>query len=217
MERKPPSRPVLGALLLIVVVAVCLMRPVAGTSAPPQHPLAGVEVVAQGFKNPIGVAVNRDGSIVVSDKKAGTITQIAPDGQQMVLVGGLEGPAGVAFDLDGGLLIVEERERRILRRDPSGSLAVLASGIVSPRWIAISPDGAIYISAKQVVPVMKSRGTRDEDDDDHGSSRRILEPLPSGALRTVEDGFQGLEDGQAFSYPVVFVADTDGRWRLWQF
>lgn len=26
-----------------------------------------------------------------------------------------------------------------------------------------------------------------------------------------------LEGGQAFSYPVVFVADTDGRWRLWQF
>jgi hypothetical protein len=25
------------------------------------------------------------------------------------------------------------------------------------------------------------------------------------------------EDGRVFSYPVVFVADTDGRWRLWQF
>jgi hypothetical protein len=25
------------------------------------------------------------------------------------------------------------------------------------------------------------------------------------------------EDGRIFSYPVVFVADIDGRWRLWQF
>jgi hypothetical protein len=25
------------------------------------------------------------------------------------------------------------------------------------------------------------------------------------------------EDGRIFSYPIVFVADVDGRWRLWQF
>jgi hypothetical protein len=26
-----------------------------------------------------------------------------------------------------------------------------------------------------------------------------------------------MEDGQVFSYPVVFVVDIDGRWLLWQF
>lgn len=155
---------------------------------------APVEIVAEGFKDPLGVAVHRDGSIVVSDRKAGTITHIASDGSPGALVRGLEGPAGVAFDPDDGLLIVEERGRRVLRRDPSGSLAIVASGIVSPRWIAVGSNGAVYLSAKQAVPAARGRTARDEDDhEDQGSSRRILELLPSGGLRTVADGFQGLE------------------------
>jgi glucose/arabinose dehydrogenase len=45
-----------------------------------------------------------------------------------------------------------------------------------------------------------------------------------GAITLVEVGRGGAEyellreeNGQVFSYPVVFVADSDGRWRLWQF
>ncbi|MBI4886903.1 MAG: hypothetical protein HY824_07415 [Acidobacteria bacterium] len=151
-------------------------------------------MLAQGFDDPFGVAVDDQGSIVVSDRKAGTITQIARDGTRSVLVDGLEGPAGIAFDVDGGLLIAEERGRRILKRSLSGSLAVVTSGIVSPRWIIVGAGGAVYVSAKQEVPVVRGRAGLDEEDDDgQGSGRRILEVLPAGGVRTVADRFQGLE------------------------
>ena len=165
-----------------------------------------MEAVAGGFQDPIGVAVDRNGSIVVSDRKADTITQIAPNGQRTVLLGGLEGPAGVTFDPDGRLLIVEERGRRVLRRDPSGSLAVLASGIVGPRWIAAAPNGTVYLSAKRLVRVGKRR-TKGNDDDDRGKRMRILELLPSGRLRTVADGFRGLE-GLAWADGMLYAAVT---------
>jgi sugar lactone lactonase YvrE len=129
-------------------MSVCLAASIAGTSTPASRSLPAVEVVAGGLADPVGVAVGRDGSIAVSDRKTGEIVQIDPSGNRTVLATGLDGPAGLAFDAQGGLLIVEERGRRVLRRDPSGALDVLASGIAGPRWIASAPDGTIYVTAR---------------------------------------------------------------------
>ena len=201
--------------LRAILASVCLAAWLAGTSTAAQQPSSLIEVVAGGFKDPVGVAVDGDGSIVVSDRKADTITRIAPDGRRTVLVRGLEGPAGVAFDPDGGLLIVEERGRRVLRRDPSGSLAVVVSGVVGPRWIAAAPDGTVYLSAKRLVRVGK-RGTKN---DDRGKRMRILELPPSGTLSTVADGFHGLEGlalADGMLYAAVTKTPTDhGRDRTW--
>ena len=201
--------------LRAILASVCLAAWLAGTSTPAQQTSSLIEVVAGGFKDPVGVAVDRDGSIVVSDRKAGTITRIALHGRRDVLVRGLEGPAGVTFDQGGGLLIVEERGRRVLRRDPSGTLAILASGIVGPRWIAAAPNGTVYLSAKRLVRV----GKRRTKDDDRGKRMRILQLPPSGRLRTVADGFHGLE-GLAWADGMLYAAVTKmptdrGRNRTW--
>ena len=123
------------------LVSACLVASLAGTANRPTPWSRGVEVVAGGFSDPVGVAVDRDGSVVVSDRKTGAIVRIAPNGRRAVLVTGLERPAGVAFDPQGRLLIVEERARRVLRRHASGSLEILATGIVRPRWITAATDG----------------------------------------------------------------------------
>ncbi len=185
------------------LVSVCLVASLTGTSTPAARSSSTIEVVAAGFKDPVGVAVDHDGSIVVSDRKAGTITQISTNGRRTVLVSRLEGPAGVAFDPDGGLLIVEQRGRRVLRRDPSGSLAVLAFGIVGPRWITTAPDGTIYLSAKGLTQGRK----RSTKNDARGKGMRIMELLPSGRLLTIADGLQGLE-GLAWADGMLYAAVT---------
>jgi DNA-binding beta-propeller fold protein YncE len=174
-----------------------------GNSTPAARSSSTIEVVAAGFKDPVGVAVDPDGSIVVSDRKAGTITQISTNGRRTVLVSRLEGPAGVAFDPDGGLLIVEQRGRRVLRRDPSGSLAVLAFGIVVPRWTTTAPDGTIYLSAKGLT----QRRKQSTKNGARGKGMRIMELLPSGRLLTVADGLQGLE-GLAWADGMLYAAVT---------
>ncbi|MDA1183270.1 MAG: hypothetical protein O2930_01330 [Acidobacteria bacterium] len=221
----------------------------AGTSTPASRSRPTVEVVAGGFGDPVGVAVAHDGSVVVSDRKTGEIVQIAPMGARTVLVAGLEGPAGVAFDPQGGLLIVEERGRRVLRRDPSGSLDVLAFGITGARWIASAPDGTIYVTAKRLADLRKldskkpstkepsvkgqsskKRVTRKHSNKKHsnkkhsakkqdGKAMHILALRPSGAVRSIADGFHALEgivwtdDGL---YATAERMSTDrGRTRTW--
>jgi DNA-binding beta-propeller fold protein YncE len=197
------------------LVSLCLVVALTGTWMPAAHSSSTVEVVAGGFKDPVGVAVDRDGSIVVSDRKRGTVTQIATNGRRTVLLGGIDGPAGIAFDPGGGLLIVEERGRRVLRRNPSGSLEVLATGIVDPRWITTAPDGTIYLSAARLA------GSRKRSARDHSRGRRmqILQLRPSGELLSIAGGFNRLE-GLAWTdgglYAAVQNTSTDrGKNRTW--
>lgn len=112
--------------LRAIPARVCLVAWLAGTSTPAQQTSSPSEVVAGGFKDPVGVVVNGDGSIVVSDRKADTVTRAAPDGtvyvsaKQMVPVA--KGRASIASDNDDG------GSGRILALGPSGSLTTLASG-----------------------------------------------------------------------------------------
>lgn len=123
----------LGVLIALFVIS----------RATPAAQSASLEVVAAGFVDPVGVAVDASSTIVVSDRIAGTIVQIAADGSQSILLSGLHRPAGLAFDPAGGLLIAEQGSGRVLRRDPSGALGILAAGINGPRWIAAAGDGMV--------------------------------------------------------------------------
>ena len=80
------------------LTSACVVVSLAGTSTPATRLSRAVEVVAEGFSNPVGVTVHHNGSIVVSDRKRGAIVRISPNGQRTVLASGLERPAGVAFD-----------------------------------------------------------------------------------------------------------------------
>ena len=171
------------------LASACVVASLAGTSAPATSLSGAVEIVAEGFSDPVGVAVDHNGSIVVSDQKRGAIVRIAPNGQRSVLVSGLERPAGVAFDPQGDLIIVEERGRRVLRRRSSGLLEILASGIIGPRWVTVAPDGTIYLSAVRLT----ESGKRSAKNHGRGRALRILALLPSGELRTIASGFRRLE------------------------
>ena len=197
------------------LVSVCLVASLASTSTPAARSSSGIEVVARRLSDPIGVAVDRDGSVVIVERKAGTISRMAPNDRRTVLVRGLEGPAGVAFDAAGRLLIVEERGQRVLRRNLSGSLEVLATGIVGPRWITTAPDGTIYLSATRLV------GSRKRSAKSHGRGHpmQILQLFPSGELLSIAGGFhrlEGLTWADGGLYAAVEKTSTDrGKNRTW--
>ena len=109
---------VIPAMLLVVMALLPL------SSAAPPDPvsaLAPVEIWADGFLGLRGVAVEASGAVFVADRKAGTVTRIAPDHSRAIVASGLERPIGLALDAEGRLLIAEERAGRVVRVEADGT------------------------------------------------------------------------------------------------
>jgi RHS repeat-associated protein len=138
-----PSRP----LAVGLVLAAALGLPSALDSAPALTALAPVEILLDGQRELVGVAITADGVAYVSDYQLGAVLRLAPSGQLGLAVGGLDRPAGLALDADGRLLVAEEHGGRVLRLEPSGALTTLAGGLRKPRWLAVAPDGGLYVTA----------------------------------------------------------------------
>jgi RHS repeat-associated protein len=208
-----------GFTIAPLVLVISILAPTAA-AAERIRPLAlPVEPAAKGFEKPVGVVVDQaGGAIFVSDRKAGTVTRVAPDGSKTPILTGLKKPMGVALDGDGRLLIAEEGRDRLLRLEPSGTLTVLASGMRDPRWIAVGDDGALYVSAdglrRHDDDDDEDDGDEDEDTDDededtddedededgdenegegHRRGEAILRLGADGVLTVFADGFEGLE------------------------
>ncbi len=172
-----------------VGLLVVLTNFLTGTGSTPLRSfsaLAPVEEVADEFQRPVGVAVDEAGAVFVSDRKAGTISRILPDGKKTVILTGLKRPGGLALGSDGRLHIAEEGGGRLLRLEPSGALAVLASHVLTPRWPAIAPDGTLYLSAK---------GWHRADGETRGAQRGeiILRLGNDGTLTRFAEGFAGVQ------------------------
>src|SRR5581483_2617165 len=151
----------------VLLVALALVHSPQLASAPPAPPagahgpgapeepvraLAPVEVVADGLREPWGLAVDPAGALHVADHRAGTVSRVLPDGRLIQVLARLEEPAGLAFDPDGRLLVVEARRGRLLRREGSGALTVLTGALREPRWLAVSAEGGVYVSARGLRP-----------------------------------------------------------------
>jgi sugar lactone lactonase YvrE len=189
----------LRSLVLVLFVLVF-----AGSAlAPPQSitALAPFEIVAEGFASLRGVVVDEDGRIYVTDREAGTVTRVGPDGRRVV-ARHLRRPVGLALDAHGQLLVAEEDAGRILRLDRGGPTPI-ARGIERPRWLAVSEQGTVYIAAR--------RRARDLDavpDEESVDPRTILALATDGALSVFLDGLdalQGLVTG-----PDAVYAATNG-------
>jgi sugar lactone lactonase YvrE len=141
---------------------------------------AGVEVIASGLNEPVGVTVTADGTVLVGD--TGRVVKVTNSGTE-TLVDGLQRPQGV-LATDGTLFIVDAGEKAVIAVDLAcGARTTIASGLpvgsppgVDPKplkgmppfsgpqgpfaGIAAGADGTLYVSADGEGSVLALRRDR---------------------------------------------------------
>ena len=134
---------------------------------------APYEVLASGFNDPSGIAVESDGSVLVVDRRAGSLTRIFPDGVRQNVLGNLHRPRGVAVAA-GSVFVLEPA--RVLRLDPAGVVSIVSAFAFQARAITSDPYGRIWIAVRPPG----------------GSEEAIMRLEPSGALTRVASGFRNI-------------------------
>jgi sugar lactone lactonase YvrE len=188
------------------MLALALLLIPSSSFAPTQRisALAPFEVVADGFDELRGIAVDADGVMFVADHHAGTVTRITPDHSPLIIAKRLKRPIGLAFDATGRLLIAEEKAGRIVRLEANGTRTPIVSGVKQPRWLAVSDDGTVFISARRL-----SHDSDPEPDDESDEPEMILALSPGRPLRVFADGLRQVQ-GLAVGEDVLYAA-TRGR------
>ncbi len=151
--------------------------------------LAAAHVVASGFAGLSGVAVESVGTLLVTDRIAGTLSRISASGESRVVLRELHRPEGVAAGTDGDVYVLEAGAGRILRLLADGTTLVAAGGLKQPSALAAGRDGRIWVAA-------------------HGQGGDVVARLePSGGLT---DMLSGLEDVRALAVndATLFVATS---------
>ena len=134
---------------------------------------APYDVLASGFEDPSGVAVQSDGSVLVVDRRAGSLTRISPDGVRQNVLGNLRRPRGVAIAA-GSVFVLEPA--RVLRLDQDGIVSIVSAFAFQARAITSDPHGRIWIA-------VRPSGSWDE---------AIMRLEPSGVLTRVASGFRDI-------------------------
>jgi DNA-binding beta-propeller fold protein YncE len=172
------------------------------------------------FSNPLGVAVDEDGNVIVADTDNHRICKITPQGHVSTLAGtgdeGYEdgegimaqfnGPRGVAVDGGGNVVVADWGNERIRKITPQGQVTTLAGtgewgyrdgeGTVaqfySPSGVAVDGGGNVIVA----------------ETDNH----RIRKITAQGHVITVagtgEEGHREMEKGRLLS----FLHPVESQW-----
>jgi sugar lactone lactonase YvrE len=117
-----------------------MISTVAGTGLPGSSGDGGPAVTAQ-LNEPVGLALDDNGNVVIADSlnhrirrvsSTGIIATIAGSGQQgfsgdhgSAVSAQLDSPLGVSVDIDGGILVADSGNHRVRRLDLSGNIETL--------------------------------------------------------------------------------------------
>ncbi|MFK4267456.1 SMP-30/gluconolactonase/LRE family protein [Streptomyces milbemycinicus] len=94
---------------------------------------------ASGLKQPLGIAVGPDGSLVVAEAGAGRVVAIDDNGTVTPLAEGLGHPVDVAFDEEGRCYVSDDRLGVVCRID-DGETVTVADGLGAPQGLAVLGD-----------------------------------------------------------------------------
>jgi sugar lactone lactonase YvrE len=129
------------------------------------------EVLVEGLDQPYGVAVARDGAIVVAELGAGRVASVR-SGVASALASGLREPLGVAIAADGACFVSEAGAGRVVALAGS-RVETVVDGLQRPHGIALH-EGRLYIvdaGAQELIAF----------DLAHRERRTIASGLPIGA------------------------------------
>jgi sugar lactone lactonase YvrE len=183
----------------------------------------GVGIYAR-FNSPTGVAVNKEGNIVVADYGNNRIRLLTPEGKATTIAGsGIYGttngartiarfakPSGVTADQNGNLYVLDSGTSLVRRIDPQGVVTTLAGGLVG------YADGtgnaaAFNFAGGAPQPALDKDGNVIIADFINSRLRSIT---PGGLVSTIAGG-GSKKDGPAleatFTYPVGVARDLQGN------
>ena len=132
----------------------------------------GAGAAAQ-FYRPSGVAVDGEGSIIITEWGNHGVRKITPNGTVSTLAGsGRQGfadgagaaaqfnyPIGVAVDGEGSIIIADCHNKRLRKITPDGTVSTLFAGSCGFRGVAIDADGCVVVSTDEDT-VAKIAGCR---------------------------------------------------------
>jgi DNA-binding beta-propeller fold protein YncE len=143
------------------------------------------------FDSPSGIAVDRNGNVLVADTGNKRIEKFSPTGSFLTALatksgqGQLAAPNGIAVDRTGNIYIADAGNHRVQKLAADGTLTAEwkgpPPGFYGPRRIAIGPDDSVYVVDQgrtrivkfspdgQVLATWGSSGTGDGEFRDHTS------------------------------------------------
>jgi len=97
--------------------------------------------------NATGLALDREGMLLVSSRMDGTIYQVAPSGKMSIYAEGMGVATGLAFDHEGNLY-VGDRSGTIFKINPNRQIFVFATlePSIAAYHLALGPDQYLYVS-----------------------------------------------------------------------
>lgn len=147
------------------------VRTLAGQEAPG---FADGQGAAAAFDTPTGIALDRQGALLVADTGNDALRKVTPDGQVSTVAhsdpgdsaGLLKGAIGVAPTHDGFVYIASFQRGRIVQISPTGALQVLAGpgstiegnaalALIGPAGLAVDRAGALYVADASAYAIRK--------------------------------------------------------------
>lgn len=124
-------------------------------------------VRAEGLRQPTGVAVGADGSLVVAETGAGRVLALDEDDTVTVLAEGLDHPVDVAHDAEGRCYVSDDHLGAVLRID-GGEPFTLADGLAAPQGLAVLGDEVFTVEtgARRLCALSLTTGARRIDAED---------------------------------------------------
>ena len=158
------------------------------------------QVVASGFRDPLGLAVGKDGTVYVVDATANRIVKVSPTGEQTVLVStGLDQPISAALRTDGSILVADSHHHRVVRVLEDGRLEPVLEGLTLPVGVTSAANGAVYVV----------------DHVRHDARGKILLLRPDGSSALVSAGkikaVSAVAVGRGVLYAASFLPPFAGR------
>jgi glucose/arabinose dehydrogenase len=119
---------------------------------------ASKTALVTGLKEAQGLALDKNGHILVAEYKSGKILRFARDGKPLgALTEALKSPA-MMVTVKGALIVADRQNNRVVRVDKNGKVVQLGGEIAEPLGVTAAPDGTLFVVSHTTSKVYRFDG-----------------------------------------------------------
>ena len=111
-------------------------------------------VVATGLSSPVGMALDRDGRLLVASWSAGKVIAIDAQGKASVVAEDLNGPSGLALGPHGEIYVASYSGDLVWQLGGSGQKKVFVRGLATPAGLSFDLKGRLLIANRRTNQVL---------------------------------------------------------------